>query len=149
MAKNPNVVSKEMLDKAREQALAKKARMMAEAELGISDDKMPVVKGPPPEVENDPKIEVYFNLPEFQHSIVLDGVKYFHGQTRFLPQRVADVCKEQMARAWQHQAEIDGKEGGKNFYLRQQQLNTAINLGSGQRVQLPPTIAAEANARLG
>jgi hypothetical protein len=143
MAKSPNgTIPKEFMEKAREMALAKKARMIAEAELGISDDKMPVIKGPPIEEKADPEVEVYVNLPEFQDRIVLDSVHYMHGRSYTVSQRKAAVFKEQMARAWRHQAEIEGKDRS-NWYLQQQRLNTAISLGSGQRHTLPPALAAK------
>ena len=118
-------VPQEMLAKAREAALAKQARLMAEAELGIGDSDMPVQKGPlGDEGELTP---VYINLAEFVDRITIDGVVYIHGRTYDLPFKKAQVVKEQMARTWRHQAEIEGKDHS-NFYLQQQVQNTAIRL---------------------
>lgn len=127
MARKPidrSKVPPEMLNKAREAALAKQARMMAEAELGISDDNMPVQKGP---LGDEGEVEsVYINLAEFADRLVIDGVIYVNGRTYELPRAKAQVAKEIMARGWQHQAEIEGKD--REFYLRQQLQNTAIRL---------------------
>lgn len=127
MARKPidrSKVPAEMLVKAREAALAKQARLMAEAELGISDDNMPVQKGP---LGDEGEIEpVYINLAEFADRLVIDGVIYIQNRTYDLPAKKAQVVKEIMARGWRHQAEIEGKDS--EFYLRQQMQNTAIRL---------------------
>ena len=118
-------VPPEMLAKAREQALLKQARLMAEAELGISSDDMPVQKGP---LGDEGELEtIYLNFADFIDRITLDGVTYMHGRTYDLPKAKADVVREQMARSWRHQAEIEGKDEP-NFYLAQQTRNTAIRL---------------------
>lgn len=135
-------VPAEMLAKAREAALAKQARIMAEQELGISDTDLPVQKGPPLEAQNDELVDVYLNMADFQSSIILDNVHYVPGRSYKVPQRVADVFHETMARGWRHQAEIEGKDRS-NFYLQQQVQNTARAMGSGGtggRVPLPAAI---------
>lgn len=133
---NRDGVSKEMLAKAREQALLKKARIMAEAELGINSEGVPVQKGP---LGDEGEVEsVYINFADFLDRITLDGVTYMHGRTYDLPKTKADVVREQMARSWRHQAEIEGKDEP-NFYLEQQTRNTAIRLSPKKgvaRVQL-------------
>ncbi len=133
-----SLVPKEMLAKAREQALLKQARLMAEAELGISSDDMPVQKGP---LGDEGEMEeVFINFADFIDRITLDGVTYMHGRTYELPKAKADVVREQMARSWRHQAEIEGKDEP-GFYLRQQIQNTAIRLSPKKgvgRVQLAP-----------
>ncbi len=115
----------EMLAKAKEQALLKQARLMAEAELGIGDTDMPVQKGPLS--DEGPLVPVYINLAEFADRLTLDGVIYIHGRTYELPLKKAQVVKEQLARSWRHQAEIEGKDHA-NFYLQQQVQNTAMRL---------------------
>lgn len=128
-------VSPEMLAKAREQALLKQARLMAEAELGISSDDLPVQKGP---LSDEGEIEsVYINFADFIDRITLDGVTYMHGRTYDLPKQKADVVREQMARSWRHQAEIEGKDQP-NFYLEQQTRNTAIRLSPKKGVARIP-----------
>lgn len=129
-------IPEDMLKKAREQALLKQARIMAEQELGISSEDIPVQKGP---LGDEGEMEeVFINFADFIDRITLDGVTYMHGRSYTLPKSKADVVREQMARSWRHQAEIEGKDEP-NFYLRQQIQNTAIRLspkkGTG-RVQL-------------
>ena len=121
-------VPPEMLAKAREAALAKQARIMAEQELGIGDSDVAVQKGPPLDVQNDPLVDVYINCAEFADRIKLDNdAPYMHGRTYTVPLRTAQVLNEQMARGWRHQAEIEGKDHP-NFYLQQQVQNTAVRL---------------------
>ena len=118
-------VSKEMLAKAREQALLKQARIMAEAELGISGDDVPVQRGP---LGDEGELEsVHVNLADFVDRVILDGFPYMHGRSYDVPAAKARVLYEQMSRSWRHQAEIEGKDES-NFYLRQQLQNTAIRL---------------------
>ncbi len=118
-------VPPEMLAKAREAALLKQARIMAEQELGISSEDIPVQKGP---LGDEGEMEeVFINFADFIDRITLDGVTYMHGRQYTLPKSKADVVREQMARSWRHQAEIEGKDEP-NFYLRQQIQNTAIRL---------------------
>ncbi len=131
-------VPPEMLAKAREAALAKQARLMAEAELGISSDDMPVQKGPlsdPGEIES-----IYINFADFIDRTTIDGVTYMHGRTYDLPKTVCDVIREQMARSWRHQSEIEGKDDP-NFYLTQQNRNTAIRLSPQKGVARVPVSA--------
>lgn len=128
MAKKPidrSKVPPDMLEAARKQALAKQARMMAEAELGISDDNIPVQKGPLG--DEGPDVDVYVNLADFADRIVIDGTIYIHGRTYTIPEKKAAVVMEACARGWRHQAEIEGKDHS-NFYLQQQVQNTAIRL---------------------
>ena len=116
----------DLLAKAREQALAKQARMMAEQELGISDTDLPVQKGPLG--DEGPLTDVYINCADFADRIKLDyDAPYMHGRTYRVPLAKAQVLKEAMARGWRHQAEIEGKDHG-NFYLQQQTQNTAVRL---------------------
>lgn len=129
-------VPPEMLAKAREQALLKQARIMAEQELGISSEDVPVQKGP---LGDEGELEaVYINFADYIDRITLDGVTYMHGRTYDLPKAKADVVREQMARSWRHQAEIEGKDEP-NFYQKQQLANTAVRLSPKKgtaRVQL-------------
>ncbi len=128
-------VPPEMLAKAREQALLKQARLMAEAELGISSDDMPVQKGP---LGDEGELEsVYVNFADFIDRITLDDVTYMHGRSYDLPKAKADVVREQTARSWRHQAEIEGKDEP-NFYLEQQTRNTAIRLSPKKGVARIP-----------
>lgn len=113
-------VPEEMMKKAREAALAKQARMMAEQELGISDTDLPVQRGP---LGDEGELtQIYINLAEFVDRIVIDDVTYMNGRTYNLPLKKVQAIKEQLARTWRHQAEIEGKDHS-NFYLQQQVQN--------------------------
>ncbi len=118
-------VPPEMLEAARKQALAKKARIMAETELGLTDEKAPVVKGPPV-LDDEPMVTVTIDLAPFASRITIDGTIYVQGRTYELPQRTAAVVNETMARGWEHQAEIEGKD--REFYLKNRLGQTAIRL---------------------
>lgn len=125
-------VPPEMLAKAREAALAKQARIMAEQELGIGDSDLPVQKGPltpPTSMET-----VSVDLAPFADRLVIDGTIYMQGRSYELDSRVAAVVKEQMARTWEHQAEIEGKDT--QFYTKNRLAQTAIHANTGQRVSL-------------
>lgn len=116
-------VPPEMLAKAREQALAKKARIIAEQELGLTDEKAPVVKGPPQ--HDDPIVAVSIDLAPFVDRVVLDSVHYMQGRVYEMPLRQAQVVKEAMSRTWEHQAEIEGKDS--EFYLKNRFANRPVN----------------------
>lgn len=123
-------VPPDMLAKAREAALAKQARIMAEQELGISDTDMPVQKGP---LTPAPSMEsVMVDLAPYADRITIDGTSYMNGRTYELDSRVAAVVKEASARTWGHQAEIEGKDS--EFYLKNRLRNTAVHANTGQRV---------------
>ncbi len=100
---------------ARKQALAKKARMVAEQELGIGDSSAPVIKGPAV-IKDEAVYDVTIDVAPYTDRIFLDGKWYMQGRTYKFGQRVADSVREIMARTWEHQAEIDGKDT--NMYRR-------------------------------
>lgn len=119
-------VPPEMLAKARDAALAKQARIMAEQELGIGDSDLPVQKGPltpPPGMEM-----VMVDLAPYCDRLVIDSKIYMQGHSYELDTRVVAVIKEQMARTWEHQAEIEGKDN--QFYLKNRLRNTAMNVNN-------------------
>lgn len=57
-------------------------------------------------------------LQPFQHELILDGKRYFHGRTYTVPRSVYDVFCEQAQRGHQHQLEIEGKKRGTEAYRR-------------------------------
>ena len=123
-------VPEDMLEAARKTALAKQARIMAEQELGIGDSDLPVQKGPlspPPSMET-----VTIDLAPYCDRLVIDSKIYMQGHSYELDSRVVAVIKEQMARTWEHQAEIEGKDN--QFYLKNRLRQTAIHANTGQRV---------------
>lgn len=57
-------------------------------------------------------------LQPFQHELILDGRRYFHGRTYTVPRSVYDVFCEQAQRGHLHQLEIEGKKRGTEAYRR-------------------------------
>ena len=114
-----------LMEKARENARAKKARMLAEQELGISDDNTMVVKGPAP-IPNEEMITLTLDMYPGAGDLRLDGLIYRHGQTITVTRRVAESVLEIIARGWRHQEEIDGKKH--NFYKPRLAVLSGANL---------------------
>ncbi len=104
-----------MMEDARRQAQAKKARLAAEAELGISDDMSVAIKGPIP-IPNERQCTITLDLAPHSDRLVIDNVIYMHGRTYTVGQRLFDTMREMQSRGWQHQEEIDGKD--RNFYRK-------------------------------
>ena len=109
-------LDEDVMAAARKQALAKKARMVAEQELGIGDSTAPVIKGPA-KISGELQFSVTIDVAPYTDRIFLDGKWYMQGRTYQFGQRVADTVREIMARTWEHQAEIDGKNS--NMYRRE------------------------------
>lgn len=57
----------------------------------------------------DEIVEVLMDLPEFATHIAINGAPYYHGHAYKIPRHVADTLREQQARMWDHQREIEGK----------------------------------------
>lgn len=104
-----------LMDTARKQAQAKKARLLAEAELGIGDDEAAVAKGPQ-FVPDERQCTITLDLAPHSDRLVIDNVIYMHGATYTVGQRLYDTIRDMQSRGWQHQEEIDGKD--RNFYRR-------------------------------
>jgi hypothetical protein len=62
-------------------------------------------KGTPDEEECD----ITIDLPEFAADIKIDGTVYFHGYIYTVGYNLFQSLSEIMARAWNHQNEIDGR----------------------------------------
>lgn len=58
---------------------------------------------------DEEECDVTIDLPDFADRITVDGASYFHGYTYAVGYHQFQSMREQMARAWQHQDEIDGK----------------------------------------
>ena len=114
-----------LMHKAREQAAAKKARMLAEQELGISDENAMVTKGPMP-IDDEEMITLTLDMYPGAGDLRLDGKIYRHGQTITVTRRVAESVLEIIARGWRHQEEIDGKKH--NFYKPRLAVLSGANL---------------------
>ena len=57
----------------------------------------------------DELVGVYIDLPEFCGSLRINGETYHHGYTYKVPRHMANSMREQMQRAYFHQAAVDGK----------------------------------------
>jgi hypothetical protein len=65
------------------------------------------------EVEHDPDeqlVDILIDLPAFSAYVRLDNVVYFHGILYEVRPVVAATMRDVMARAWEHQNEIDGRK---------------------------------------
>lgn len=70
-------------------------RMLAEARRGY--------------VKEDQLVYVTMDFPSFVNRALIDNVEYHHGYMYEVPMRLYKVLVEQMARAWLHQDELDGR----------------------------------------
>lgn len=61
-------------------------------------------------------VDVSIDLPEYAPGLTLDGVFYCHGTTPRVRRDVAAVLREQVSRAWAHQASISGQKS--DFFNR-------------------------------
>ena len=109
-----NDVSAEQMKQARINATAKKARLLAEQELGIGEEGVGVVKGPAPQTDEEGNTTITLNLAPYQSEIRIDGVIYRHGQTITVRDKVAASILEMVSNGWKHQTEIEGKS--RDFY---------------------------------
>lgn len=57
----------------------------------------------------DEEVNVRIDLPEFAAFLSINGLQFWHGHTYRQPRHVSDNLREMQQRAWDHQAEIDGK----------------------------------------
>jgi hypothetical protein len=106
-------IPKEIMEQARERALRKKADMIAARELGIADDDSDVIKGPIP-LKGEKNFVITLDLAPHSDRLIIDSVRYLHGGTYTVGQRLYDTMREMIHRGWEHQREIDGKDG--NMY---------------------------------
>jgi len=64
------------------------------------------------EVADNPELQtesVYIDLPPYADRLIIDGTIYMHGGRYDVPVPRVAVLYEQMARAWNHQLEIEGR----------------------------------------
>jgi len=57
-------------------------------------------------------VDILIDLPAFLPFIRLDNVVFFHGLVYEVPNKVAATMRDQMARSWEHQHEIQGNWRG-------------------------------------
>ena len=62
------------------------------------------------DADMDELVPILIDLPEFAPCLSLNiDDKFYHGHTYTLPRHVCNSLREQMARAWDHQNDVDGK----------------------------------------
>ena len=120
-----STVDPDLMEAARKTANAKKARMLAEQELGIGDDSMGVVKGPAPK-KNEQMVTFMIDLAPHSLELRVDGKIWRNGQTITVTEREAKSIMEMISRGWRHQEEIDGKTH--NFYKSRQAVLSGANV---------------------
>ncbi len=108
-------IDEDTMAAARKHAQAKRARMLAEQELGIADESMPVIKGPMPD-PTERQCQITLDLAPHSDRLFIDGVWYIHGRTYTVGERLYQSMIEMQANGWRHQEEIDGKD--RNFYRK-------------------------------
>jgi hypothetical protein len=121
---NDDGIDPEIMKQARERAIRKKADMIAAREIGIGDDGEDVIKGPLP-IKGEKKFTITLDLAPHSNRLILDSVHYLHGGTYTVGQRVYDTMREMIHRGWEHQREIDGKDG--NMYRAQSNIRLSPN----------------------
>jgi hypothetical protein len=130
-------LTEEDIEAARERVKRQLADEIVKAELGLSDSILATKKGPLP-IRNEEMVTLTIQLEPTGASgdqLVVDGKVFKHGQTVTVTRREANSLREMMARGYQHQAEIDGKDS--NFYRRK--LNMDVSSGNPQPdLRLPP-----------
>lgn len=57
----------------------------------------------------DEMVPIYIDLAEHSSHLSVNGEPFWHGFTYTVPRHVANSLREQMARGWNHQDDIDGK----------------------------------------
>jgi hypothetical protein len=57
----------------------------------------------------DEEIWITIDLPESGDRLTIDGEQFLHGHTFKRPRHIVNSMREQMARAWDHEADIKGE----------------------------------------
>lgn len=116
---NASEIPKEIMEQARERAIRKQADILAQRELGIYDSEDDIPKGPTP-VKGEKQFNITLDLAPHSNRLIIDSVHYMHGGTYKVGQRLYDTMREMIHRGWEHQREIDGKDG--NMYREKSNL---------------------------
>jgi hypothetical protein len=69
---------------------------------------------------NDQLVDIMIDLPKYAAFVRLDHVVYYHGLPYEVPMIKAQTILDIMARAWEHQSEIEGKRRKGDNALRPQ-----------------------------
>jgi hypothetical protein len=121
---NDDGIDPEIMKQARERAIRKKADMIAAREIGISDDGEDVIKGPLP-IKGEKQFTIMLDLAPHSDRLMIDSKIYLHGATYTVGERLYNTMREIIHRGWEHQREIDGKDG--NMYRAQSNVRLSPN----------------------
>jgi hypothetical protein len=94
------------------------------------------------EQELDPDemlMDIYIDLPEFAPLVRIDNTVYFHGITYEVTMSKWQSMRDMIARAWEHQAEIEGKMRTSDATRRH--MTTALSPRNPQGMKLTTTDA--------
>ena len=80
----------------------------------------------------EPQEEIFIDLPESSTCIRIDGVAYMVNITYTVNRNKALAMREMMAKAWEHEAEINGKK--KNFFKPR---GTRLSMSTGTISNIP------------
>jgi len=105
---------KELKD-ARARARRKLADQVAMQELGL-DDGGAVIKGPIA-IPGEEQYTLTLDMYEGADRLFIDGKYYMNGATYTVGKRLYDTMRDMIARGWEHQREIEGKD--RNAYRKQ------------------------------
>jgi hypothetical protein len=67
--------------------------------------------------DKDEPVKIMIDLPEFCTCIRINMEPYWHGHTYDVPRHVAEGLREIMARTWDHQHILDGKNMTERFNM--------------------------------
>ena len=124
-------IDPKIMAEARERVIREAAMEIARRDAGLLDDgdtgpPKGVKRGPPPSFFKEPTVEITLDLAEHSDRLRIDDKIYLHGGTYMVPQSLGDVMREMIARGWEHQREIDGKD--RNAYRKQANLQLSPQL---------------------
>lgn len=113
--KQPQLTSEEMLKLEEEARLEVEKEMKKELAENFKEQakirfkkKALFKSGEDAQGEDDEIETITVDLAKYSPWIVLDGVRYYHGQTYKFTKEQAAVVREQIYRSWLHDAEIHG-----------------------------------------
>ena len=121
---NDDGIDPEIMKQVRERAIRKKADMIAAREIGISDDGEDVIKGPLP-IKGEKQFTITLDLAPHSDRLMIDSKIYLHAATYTVGERLYNTMREIIHRGWEHQREIDGKDG--NMYRAQSNVRLSPN----------------------
>lgn len=121
---------KEIADaKAKARATVEKARKESAIKLLIEEETVRLqreeglISGDP---VADELVKITIDLPEHAANLTINGTPFWHTFTYEVQRHVANSLREQMARAWAHQHEIDGKSLTQHYQMTRETVLSAV-----------------------